>query len=588
MHYLSMILTPAPDRRTSLMLIEGGLTAIAVAVAFCCPSLGSRYFSKIEWLFGRLARRKGLTVAAVGATALVLRLAILPLCPVPNPFIPNDFSFLLASDTFASGRLTNPTPAMWIHFESIHITMKPTYMSMYFPAQGLVLAAGRVLLGRPWCGVLCASAMMCASICWMLQAWLPPTWALLGGMLAVLRLGLFSYWINTYSGGGSIAALGGALVLGALPRFMRTARLRYSLLLAAGLILLATTRPYEGILLCVPVVAVLGHWLICGKNRVAPAVLLRVAVAPLAMIVAAGACIAHYNYRAFGSPVTPPYSIDRTTYAMAPYFVWQSQRLEPVYRHAVMRRFYYEKELSDFKKIHTSHGFLPQTLYKAMTGVVFFAGIALLPPLIMLRRVLMDRRIRFLVVCVLVLMAGMVIEIFLVPHYLAPFTSVFYAIGLQAMRHLRLWNPGGQPVGVEMVRLIVLSCITLAALRTWAEPLHLRLAEWPVSQWIDTWYGPGPFGGERAHIDAGLEQLPGKQLVIVRYSSSHDPYDEWVYNAADIDGSKVIWAREMDSADDGDLIHYYKDRRVWLVQPDSQPAQISPYPMSRQEGASMR
>src|SRR5208337_3669349 len=157
-----MILTPAPDRGTSLMLIEGGLTAIAVAVAFSCPSLGSRYFSRMEELFGRLARRQGLAVAAVGATALLLRLAILPLCPVPNPFIPNDFSFLLASDTFASGRLTNPTPAMWTHFESMHITMKPTYMSMYFPAQGLVLTAGKVLLGRPWYGVLCASAMMCA------------------------------------------------------------------------------------------------------------------------------------------------------------------------------------------------------------------------------------------------------------------------------------------------------------------------------------------------------------------------------------------------------------------------------------------
>src|SRR5271166_392719 len=580
-----MILTPAPDRGTSLMLIEGGLTAIAVAVAFSCPSLGSRYFSRMEELFGRLARRRSLAVATVGATALLLRLAILPLCPVPNPFIPNDFSFLLASDTFASGRLTNPTPAMWTHFESMHITMKPTYMSMYFPAQGLVLTAGKVLLGRPWYGVLCASAMMCAAICWMLQAWLPPTWALLGGVLAFLRLGLFGYWTNTYSGGGSIAALGGALVLGALLRFMRTARLRYGLLLATGLILLATTRPYEGILLCIPVAAVLGHWLVRGKNRPAPAVLIRSTAAPLAMIVAASAWMGYYNYRAFGSPVTPPYSIDRATYAMAPYFVWQSQRPEPVYQHGVMRRFYYEKELSDFEKIHTPSGFLPQTLYKAMSGVVFFAGIALLPPLIMLRRVLMDRRIRFLVVCVLVLMAGMVIEIFLVPHYLAPFTSVFYAIGLQAMRHLRVWSPGAQPVGVGMVRLIVLSCVVLAGLRTWAQPLHIKLAEWPVSQWIDTWYGPGPFGGERAHIAAGLEKLQGKQLVIVRYSSSHDPYDEWVYNAADIDGSKVIWAREMDSAEDRDLLHYYKDRRVWLVQPDLQPAQISPYPLSRQEGA---
>jgi len=191
---------------------------------------------------------------------------------------------------------------------------------------------------------------------------------------------------------------------------------------------------------------------------------------------------------------------------------------------------------------------------------------------------------------VLVLTAGMAIEIFLLPHYLAPFTAAFYAIGLQAMRHLRLWSPEGRPVGMTMVRLTVTVCFVMAGLRLCAEPLHLnlRLAEWPASEWNVKWYGPGQFGTERAHIEAGLERLPGRQLVIVRYSPDHYPFDEWVYNAADIDGSKVIWAREMDPANDLELIHYYKDRKVWLVQPDKQPAEISPYTVSGLEGFASR
>jgi len=578
-----MILIPVRESGASLRLIEGSLMVIAVVTAFCLPTLGSRYLSRVEQAFGKLARRQGLAVAVVGLTAFTLRLAMLPLCPIPGPFVPDDFSFLLAGNTFALGRLTNPTPAMWTHFESIHISMQPTYMSMYFPAQGLILAAAKVLTGHAWFGLLCITALMCAAICWMLQAWLPPSWALLGGMLAVLRLGLFSYWINTYAGAGSIAALAGALVLGAFPRLIRTARLRYSLLLGVGAAVLALNRPYEGILLCLPVTAILLRWLFFGRNRPPAAARFRIAAAPLALIVAAGMWMGYYDKRVFGNPLTPPYALNRAAYSVAPYWVWQSARPEPVYRHKVMRDFYIGFELPYLKIMHRLPFLLAPLVFKPVVAIWFYAGIALAAPLLMLRRALLDRRIRTLVLCGLVWGVGIFIEMFLVPHYLAPFTAAIYAIGLQCMRHLRVWKAGGQPAGVQFVRMTVTICVVLAVLRCFADPLHITYAQWPGIGWNWQWSGPGQYGAARARVEAQLEKLPGRQLAIVRYTPGHYLVDEWVYNDPDIDSSKVIWAREMDAADNEELIHYYKDRKVWLLQPDERPAVVTPYASSEQK-----
>jgi hypothetical protein len=572
-----MVLSQAPANGPSLVLIEGGLAVLALAVSFGLPGFGSLWFSRIERVFNQLARRKSLSVALVGVAAFVLRIAVLPFCPIPFPFLTDDFSFLLAADTFASGRLTNPTPAMWVNLESIHVTMKPTYMSMYFPAQGLVLAAGKVLTGHPWCGILVMTALMCAAICWMLQAWLPPSWALLGGLLAVLRLGLFSYWINTYSGAGSIVALGGALVLGALPRFIKHARFRDALLTATGVALLGICRPYDGLLLCLPVAVYLGRWIFRGKNRPSPALLLRRTALPLALIMAAGAWMAYYDYRVFGDPLTLPYSVNRAQYALAPYFIWQSKRPEPNYQHNVIRDFYYQDELNNFNAIHSLSGFIPETLLKVARAFLFYAGISLLIPLIMVRRVLLDRRLRFLILCLPVLIAGQLIEVFLLPHYLAAYTAVFYAIGLQAMRHLRLWKPGGHAVGLTLQRSVVTICVLMAALRVVAEPLHFALPRWPTTEAAE-WFGFSSFSGtERASTEAALRQMPGKQLAIVRYAPNHNPQVEWVYNAADLDNAKIIWAWEMDDTANQNLIHYYKDRAVWLVEPDATPAKLTPY-----------
>ena len=448
----------------SFEVVELGLTLIAVASAFCWPRAGAGWFSTLEGLFGRLARRRALSVFVIGFVALVARLSILPVAPIPDPFVQDDFSFLLAGDTFASGRLTNPTPPMWTHFESFHITMTPTYMSMYFPAQGMVLAAGKVVTGNAWFGVLVSAALMCAAICWMLQAWLPPGWALFGGALAIARLSLFSYWIDTYTGGGPIAAIGGALVLGALPRFLRNAKIRDGMWMALGAAILANSRPYEGLLLCLPVAFTLFWWVVKKRSPALP-VLLRRMSAPAVLLLVTIAGMAYYNYRVFGNMFTPPYAVNRATYASAEHFLWQSPRPVPVYRHEVMREFYTDFELASFLKQKTLPGYIEGAVRKLVVMTFFFFGLALMPPLTMLPWVLRDRRIRLFFVTGAVLVVGLLVETWFIPHYLAPFTAGFYVILLQSMRHLRVWRRSGQTTGLTLVRMIPVICLTLIALR---------------------------------------------------------------------------------------------------------------------------
>ena len=282
------------------------------------------------------------------------------------------------------------------------------------------------------------------------------------------------------------------------------------------------------------------------------------------------AWMGYYNYRVFGSPLTLPYTVNRNPMLWRHTLSGSRPGLNPYTGTRPYGVFIVGMNLSTTREFTAALSI--KALIKALEGVLFFAGIALLPPLLMLRRVLADRRIRFLLVCMAVLIAGLVVQIFLLPHYLAPFTAVFYALGLQAMRHLRLAKIDRRPVGLGWVRLTVTICIVLAGIRLFAGPLHLNVPEWPASKWSFYWYGPAAFGAERYRVEKELEQLPGKHLALVRYSPGRPLLDEWVYNAADIDASRVIWAREMGAAENLELIHYYQDRHVWLVQPDLLPA----------------
>jgi hypothetical protein len=475
---------------------------------------------------------------------------------MPQPSIHDEFSYLLAADTFTSGRLTNPTHPMWVHFESMHIIHQPTYTSKYPPGQGLALAVGQVLSGRPIVGVWLSMGLACAAVTWMLQAWLPPWWALLGGLLMVVRMGIFGYWSQTYWG-GAVAAIGGALVWGAVRRVVSRPRVREALLLGLGLAILANSRPFEGLLVSLPAAGVLLVWTVRRTGPDVRVALRSVWVPVLIVLLLTAGMMGGYNLRVTGDPLRLPYLVHEEAYYTAPLFLWQRPRPEPPYRHQVLRDFHREQAQA-YMHQRSLAGFVAVKATRFRELWQFYLGPALTLPLIFLPWVLKDRWMRLVLLTSGAVAVGLLAEVANFLHYSAPMTGLLFALVLQSMRHLRVWRWRGRPIGRFVIWGIVVICVVLAPQN------RGKLKGWNLL---------------RAGILARLEESGDRHLVIVRYWTSHHPQSEWVYNKAEIDGAKVVWAREMDAAQNRKLLEYFKDRRVWLLEAAARPPRLTPYPL---------
>jgi hypothetical protein len=493
----------------------------------------------------------------VALIPLLGRLLLLPVMPFPAPQAHDEFSYLLAAKTFAAGRLTNPTPPLWVHFETFHVLMQPTYMSMYPPGQGVMLALGMLLFGHPWWAVWLSIGIMCAALTWMLYAWLPPRWALLGGVLAGLQFGFAHYWMNGYWG-GSLAAIGGCLALGAWPRIKKSLRIRDSVLFAAGLMLAANTRPYEAAVLGLVLAGAILWWLIHDGRSVWPEFFRNAIVPMAAVIVPVLLMMGVYNKAVTGSPVAFAHQFYRHQMAVLQTFAFDKRRNHPHYNHEVIRDFYtnWEPWYEDAGEWGTWKGLIPGIKGRVeVVGACYFPLAVYLPIAWLSFGAMFFRRTRLLGIAFAAALAGNAMVNWLVPHYLAPFLGAMMAIHLQFLRWLRAWKWRGYAIGKPLFIAVLCFLGILFAVR-YAQ----RLGPYP-----DDW------SQARQRFLHQLEATPGKHLVYVRYRPHHITQYEWVYNEPDIPSAKVIWARAMTPAEDDELARYYNDRILWVLDADANP-----------------
>lgn len=472
----------------------------------------------------------------------------------------DELAYHLAADTFCHGRLANPTPSGWEHFESFHINLVPAYCSKYQPGMGLILALGQVL-GHTYFGVMMALLVATLSMSWMYRYWLPLRWAFLASILSCFPL--CSNWGDFYFVGGPLAVIASAVLFAIAKQLeRRSATILDGARLAGCLVLFFWTRPFEGGLIAalvgIPIMIKQVYRFGIGKT--------------LTTLLPAGAMVllpaiwfqVQFNNACTGSYTTLPYLLHEQQYGGTPLFLFQPQRaVMPDYKHDELKAFHEEmldwhQMQRDPARMQSAYIFKFGTAWSKFYCLLWILPIGVLPELLKMR----VARQLLLLWCVLMLVLIGLTTWFL-HHYAAPGLPIWTLVIVMSIRIVRLVQLGKFPIGRFICVLLVTG----------------YCCQVPPEQVLQGIYSGNAWVERKHQIEKDLMKQGGQHLVLVQYGPKHNTGNEWVYNSADIPRQQVIWARSMGKSLDQKLAAQYSHCRPWLLQVDVDPDQEAPAPV---------
>lgn len=555
--------------------LEPVLVLLLVLLVALVPGLLQAPARRAARVIRRLAARPRRALLVAFAFGAVGSAAVAAWVGLPQPRVSDELSYLLAADHFAHGRASAPTPPSPAHFETFFVLVRPRYASKYPPAQALSLGVGQALTGRPAVALWLSAGLLCALVFWGLRAWVSPPWALLGAFLVGLRIGVASYWSHSYWG-GLVAAIGGALVWGAAARLTwppdgartpQTVPLRrlakLGVLLGLGVVILANSRPLEGMVVALPAAALLAVWTFQqvrqhahGAKRFGPVVAVAV---PAALVLTIGAAaMLRYNLAVTGDALRLPYSVWEEQYATVPNVSGQPLRVIETPRPDTVTRFY-DLLAEQYDPARRWLG-VRAGAERLLRNGEFFWGVGLVLPALLALAFVPDARVRWAWAVIALLCAVQLVLRPWWPHYTAPVLLLLMAPAMVGLRQIWWFGPlpnprvrrtGPSKVGESLVAgLVAISLLMLGP------------------QLLERFRESGGWGHTRARIAADLGASEPADLVFVRYGANHHPAREWVFNGGDLATEPVLWVRDLGAVANRELAAAYPEHATWILEVD--------------------